>query len=142
MRVLVDTCVIIDALAQREPFKESAQEIIRLGAENKHSFFISAKSFLDIHYVLKHYLHDETIVRKSLMDLSEAIEVCDLDETSVLFALNSSRRDYEDSVQIETALQQTADAIVTRNVKYFEDSPIPVLSPSEFIARIKGKEDN
>lgn len=47
MRVLVDTCVIIDALQSRVPFAEAAQKLFIYSA-NKHLRDISLQSQLQI----------------------------------------------------------------------------------------------
>ena len=40
MRVLLDTCVIIDALQAREPFAEAAQEIFIAAANKQFTVYI------------------------------------------------------------------------------------------------------
>ena len=49
MRVLVDTCVIIDALQSRVPFAEDAQRIFIYSANNQFEGYITAKSVTDIY---------------------------------------------------------------------------------------------
>jgi predicted nucleic acid-binding protein len=45
--------------------------------------------------------------------------------------------DYEDAVMIETAIRIQADCIVTRNLQDYSKSPIPVLSPQEFLEKLQ-----
>lgn len=52
MNVVVDTCVIIDALQQRELFCIDAQAICLAIAEDKVTGFITAKSVTDIYYLM------------------------------------------------------------------------------------------
>lgn len=49
MRVLVDTCVIIDALQSRVPFAEAAQKIFIHSANKHFEGYITAKSVTDIY---------------------------------------------------------------------------------------------
>ena len=44
MRVLVDTCVIIDALQSRVPFSEAAQKLFIYSANKQFEGYITAKS--------------------------------------------------------------------------------------------------
>ena len=113
MTVLVDTCIIIDALANRAPFASDAQELLLRGCEKKVLLLVSAKSFLDVHYILKHYLNDESAVRSRLMILLQTLTVTGTSSQSVIAALNSPTTDFEDAVQIETALCEGADYIAT-----------------------------
>lgn len=50
MRVLVDTCVIIDALQSRVPFAEDAQKIFIHSANKHFEGYITAKS--GVRYIL------------------------------------------------------------------------------------------
>ena len=136
MTALVDTCVIIDALSNRAPFSEAAQELLLRGSERSVSLFVSAKTFLDTHYVLKHYLHDESLVRAKLSDLLSAVEIADTRGSSCAVALTSPTTDYEDAVQIETALSQGIDCIVTRDSSGFSHSPIPAMDARSFLQRM------
>ena len=45
--------------------------------------------------------------------------------------------DYEDSLQYFSALRHECDVIITRNVKDFTESVIPVLTPDEFLNSLK-----
>lgn len=133
MTVLVDTCIIVDALASRVPFAHDAQELLLRGGEKRVTLFVSAKSFLDLHYILKHYLNDETKVRSKLSDLLQALSVVNTAGPSVVAALNSPTTDYEDAVQIETALSEGVDYIATRDKTGFSKSLIPAKTAGELL---------
>jgi len=49
-------------------------------------------------------------------------------------ALSVDFNDFEDAVQFMIAREEGMDFIVTRNIKDSRHSPIPVLTPSQFIA--------
>ena len=51
--------------------------------------------------------------------------------------LLSRTRDYEDDLVAYSAHRTGADFIVTRNGRDFEKSPVPVLSPTEFVDLFK-----
>ena len=69
MRVLLDTCVIIDALQAREPFAEAAQEIFIAAANKQFTGCITAKSSTDIYYLTHRVLHSDIETRKILSKL-------------------------------------------------------------------------
>lgn len=48
MRVLIDTCVIIDVLQSRAPFAEAAQKLFIYSANKQFEGYITAKSVADI----------------------------------------------------------------------------------------------
>ena len=59
MRVLVDTCVIIDALQSRVPFAEAAQKIFIYSANKQFEGYITAKSVTDIYYLTHRLTHSD-----------------------------------------------------------------------------------
>lgn len=42
----------------------------------------------------------------------------------------------EDNLQVASAVEAKLEAIVTRNPKGFAGSPLPVLTPTEFLAKL------
>ena len=48
MKALLDTCVVLDALQEREPFREDAQAIVLAAANRTFDGFLTAKSVTDI----------------------------------------------------------------------------------------------
>ena len=74
MRVLVDTCVIIDALQSRIPFAEAAQKIFIYSANEQFEGFITAKSVTDIYYLTHRLTHDDKETRKILSKLFSLIQ--------------------------------------------------------------------
>lgn len=136
MRALVDTCVIIDALQNREPFSQEAQQIFFVIA-NKHAIgYISAKSVLDIYYLTHRLTHDDEATRKILKTLLGLFDVLDTTQLDCRQALSSDISDYEDAVMCETAKRCNVDCVVTRNIKDYAKSEVPVYSPQEFLERI------
>ena len=67
MRVLVDTCVIIDALQSRVPYAEVAQKILIYTANKQFDGYITAKSVTDIYYLTYCLTHSDVETRKILI---------------------------------------------------------------------------
>lgn len=141
MTVLVDTCIVIDALTKREPFFEPAAELLRLGAEKRINLLYSAKSFLDTHYLLKHHLHEESKVRGILSSLLRCLTVVEVMGKDCALALNSPASDYEDAVQYEVALNYGVDGIVTRDKHGFPGFLIPLETPSQTMEKLRPIEE-
>jgi len=53
MRVVYDTCVIIDALQDREPFYPVALKLILAAVGEQIIGLLTAKTLMDIHYLRK-----------------------------------------------------------------------------------------
>ena len=61
MKILVDTNVIIDTLTGREPFRESAEQIFILAANQIEDMYITASSATDIYYLVRKHLHNTAV---------------------------------------------------------------------------------
>ncbi len=134
MRVLIDTCVIIDALQARKDFGEDAERLFIAAANNCFLGYITAKAATDIYYLMHHYTHDDKTSRNTLNKLFSLFDVLDTSGIDCRKAVPSSVSDFEDAVMVETAIRTEMDCIVTRNIKDFGNSPVPVLSPKELLA--------
>ena len=128
MKLFLDTNVVIDYLAKRQPFAEDACQMIMMCCQRKYELCISALSFTTIYYVLKRqYGHEQLLTL--LADISELLTVCNVDAGVIQQALKSEIADFEDAVQCYTAISYGADVIVTRNIKDFSHSPLLVKTP-------------
>ena len=136
MRALIDTCVIIDALQNREPFAQEAQQIFFTIANKHATGYISAKSVLDIYYLTHRSTHSDEATRKILKTLLGLFDILDTTQLDCRQALSSNICDYEDAVMCETAKRCDVDCIVTRNQKDYAKSEVTVYSPAEFLEQI------
>lgn len=133
MNVFIDTNILIDLLAKREPFYQNAARISALNKQKKIKGFIAAQSFADIFYILRKD-YSEEIRRRSLTDLIKVFSVVSLDAIKIKSALqNTAFRDFEDCLQAECAAACHADYIVTRNVEDFADGKVKAITPEELI---------
>ena len=134
MRVLIDPCIIIDALQSREPFRASAEKIFLRAANKSFDGFITAKSATDIYYLTHRLTHNDKDTLKILTNIFLLFEPLDTAGLDCRKAISSEIADYEDAVMVETAIRSGIDCIVTRNKKDYIKSTIPVYDPNEFIA--------
>ena len=71
------------------------------------------------------------------MNLLSLFDILDTTEMDVRKAITSDMADYEDAVMVETADRTEMDFIITRNLKDYSKSRVPVCSSEEFVAEIK-----
>ena len=136
MRALLDTCIIIDALQNREPFSKNAQAIFLLAANQQFIGCITAKSSTDIYYLMHHFTHDDKQSRAVLSKLFTLFDVLDTAGIDCRQAIPTKISDYEDAVMVATATRSLVDCIVTRNIHDYVNSFVSVFTPEEFIAKI------
>lgn len=137
MRALIDTCIVIDALQSREPFAEDAQQIFLAVANKRVMGFLTTKSAADVYYITHRHTHSDRDTRRVLSILFHLFELLDSAGMDCRRAISSELTDYEDALMTETALRCGMDCIVTRNLRDYGKSPVPVYSPSAFLSLIE-----
>ncbi len=142
MRVLIDTCVIIDALQSRAPFAEAAQKIFIHSANQQFDGYITAKSVTDIYYLTHRLTHSDAETRKILSKLFTLFHILDTASLDCRKAITSEISDYEDAIMVETAIRSDMDCIVTRNVKDYAKSSVPVYEPSAFLSILEAENES
>ena len=133
MKVLLDTNILIDYIAKRNPYYSDARQIILLCTQKKFFGCIAAHSVMNTFYILRNDLSVQER-RDSLKDICYLIPVIGIDTKKIISALdNYDFSDVEDCLQVECAKEFTADYIVTRNIKDFKKSTIPAILPDDFL---------
>jgi len=132
IQILLDTNIVLDLLASREPFYAEAAELFSLADKKLIKLSVSALSLANIHYILSKFTNDQE-ARKILRNFKVIVSVLPLDEKIVDLALNSDFKDFEDSIQYFTAIENAQKLIVTRNKSDFKHSKIPIMTAGEFI---------
>lgn len=133
MKAIIDTNVILDALAGREPFRIDAENIFAQVSANSFEGCISANSVTDIYYILRKSTKDSVFSRKAIGKLLSLFSVQDTTQADCMNAIASDMADFEDALLAACADRGECDYIVTRNLKDFLESPVKAISPREFL---------
>ncbi len=131
-KLLVDTNIIFDLLAERKEFYKPAAQLFSLADQKKVELFLCSLSFATAHYILSRQI-TESKVREILRKLKVLVNVISLDSKVLDLALNSDFKDFEDAIQYYAAIESGIDIIITRNLKDFRKSDIPVMTALEFL---------
>ena len=135
MKIVIDTNIVLDVLARREPFFAQSQAVMQLVAEGKVEGAITANTITDIYYVLRKHL-DKQALKVSLSGLMELLDVVDVTGDQCLAALDVPMEDYEDALLACCAKSWKADCIVSRNAKDFTYSPVKTMTPNAFLKTV------
>ena len=133
MKILVDTNIIIDTLTGREPFRELAEQIFILAANQIEDIYITASSATDIYYLVRKHLHNTEQSKNTMSKLYQLFGILDVTANDCQDALLLDMKDYEDAVISCCAKRNQMDYIVTRNMKDYEHSKVKVLLPEELL---------
>ncbi len=134
MKLLIDANVLLDVLQQREPHVEGSALIWKLCETEAIEGYVSALTIANLVYVMRKELDGEKI-EGVLQTLQLIFQLTELKAVDLTRAAGMRWRDFEDAVQCATAQRIHADYIITRNVRDFQNSKIPAVTPAEFLER-------
>ncbi len=132
MKLFLDTNVLVDVIAAREPFVADSRAVMNLCETGKAEGIVSVLTLCTVSYILRKFV-TPGILRVKLREIRTVLRPVDLSVSLLDQAIASSQSDFEDAVQFHTAVYSGADYIITRNAKHFPQDNIPVLSPTAFI---------
>lgn len=141
MKILVDTNIIIDALTSREPFREEAEQVFMLAANQIEDMYITANSATDIYYLIRKHLHNTDQAKSTMSKLYELFHILDVSSEDCLEALSSKVKDYEDAVIASCANRNHMNYIATRNIKDYEYSKVKAILPEELLKLVFQNEE-
>jgi len=136
MKVLFDTNIIIDVLLDRKPFSEDASYLMSKVERSEINGFLCATTVTTIHYLLSKNLDKKNAIT-SINSIIALFEIASVNRLVIENALKSKFTDFEDSVLHESARHAGAEYIITRNIKDFKNTKIPVFTPSEFLSMLE-----
>lgn len=100
-----------------------------LGYEKQIELYISSLSVINAYYIGKRYNYKPEDLIRTLKMIEKFCVIAPTQQKTIHEALYSSFKDFEDATQYYSAQQAGMDVIVTRNVKDYKDSDIPVRTP-------------
>lgn len=133
MKVIFDTNVIIDVVEKREPHFSDSYAAVQMATTGDIEGAVPASALTDIYYVIRRNTKSKAIARDAIMRITNLLNICDTRAADASDAIALPMEDYEDAVIAKIAQREKADYIVTRNAVDFKNSPIPAITPTDFI---------
>ena len=102
--------------------------------QTKLSAVTSAVAFVNVNYFFGKFAPATRL--QSLSKLRSIVSIIQVNEQIIDLALSSNFNDFEDAVQYYSAISVGCDAIITRNLKDYKYSTIPVLTAEQFLREL------
>jgi predicted nucleic acid-binding protein len=133
--IFLDTDIILDFLGDRKPFSKFALQLFIKAHHKKLRLYGSGNSITTAYYILGK-LTTEKQARELVVELMNHITIIPVSDHILYSAFNSNFSDVEDAVQFFCAATvKNMQCIVTRNIRDYKKSTIPILSSEEFLLR-------
>jgi predicted nucleic acid-binding protein len=133
MKVFVDTNVLLDVLAKREPFYADAARIWSMAERGQIEAQVSVISFNNIYYVVRRAANRKA-ADQALRLMRNVFTVVPLNVQVLNQAIDAGFGDFEDAIQFHSAIHAGADCLITRDAEHFPATMFPVLTLPEFLA--------
>lgn len=131
-KVFVDTNVAIDLLAERIPYYEISLKLFSYAESGIVNISFSSLGFATIDYLLSKQIgriKSKIVLKK----FKRIVKILSVDERIIANALDSDFTDFEDAIQYEVAKENQQEIIISRNIRDFRKSNIPVLTPEDYL---------
>ncbi len=90
---------------------------------------------MNVFYIARKHIQRKQAVRM-MNDLMDTFEISPVNQDILRSALRLETRDFEDAVQIASAMADGLDFIITRDTNDYERSPVKALTPAEFMSQL------
>jgi predicted nucleic acid-binding protein len=133
--VFLDSDILLDVILIRLPHYSLSAQVLDLTAKSDYTLCTTVHGLLNIHYITKKQIGLEN-ADKAIKLLLEKLHIVTEDKLIADQAINSLFTAFEDAVQYFAALGAKAEVIITRNIKDYTHSTIPVLTAEQFLRTI------
>jgi len=130
LHALIDTNVMLDLLLNRQQFLSAAESMWDARDRGLLVAYLTSSSITDIYYICRQHA-GPVQAKVSIGTCLTGFTIIAVDLVMLNAAYQMSGNDYEDNVQIAAAMAAGCQHIITRDVKGFQHSAIPPLSPQQ-----------
>lgn len=132
-KVFIDTNVLLDLLLERDPWSHDAAKIFSMADRKEIELLCCSLSFSTAVYLMQHFKYTRKEIVTKLSVVKSICTVTTVNEAVIDRMLQSEFADLEDAIQYYSALEFGAETIITRNIKDYSVSQIPIITPQNFI---------
>jgi predicted nucleic acid-binding protein len=133
VNVFLDTNVVLDVFARRQPFYADSARVWALAERGKVRGLVSALSMANLYYVVRR-LSSRAAAMEMLKAMRGCVALTPCDAPVLNLAIDAGFADFEDAVQYFSARAAAADVLVTRNTDHFPGADPPAMTPTAFLA--------
>jgi predicted nucleic acid-binding protein len=129
-KVFVDSDIILDLLAKRDPHYKSAALLFSQVENGTIQAFISPLIFANLFYILRKSTSNAR-AKETLKKLKTLVHLLPINEKIIEQALNSEFTDFEDAFQYYTAIENGIKILITRNKKDYKNAAIMMICTAD-----------
>lgn len=132
---LIDANIFLDVILPNRKGKEESKKCLRSFEDDPNIVPWIAPHTLSVIYYLGRKELGKEVITSRIKSLLGVFGMAPLTSDASLKAFEYGMSDFEDAMQAASAEAIQAEKIVSWNTKDFKKSPVPCLTPTEFLAR-------
>ena len=134
MTITVDTNVLLDVVQKREPHYAASARVVSLVTSGQLTGVFPSHALTTLYYLARK--HASKPEAEAAMDrVLAAFRIGNLDHAAWQEARALAMPDFEDAAVAMVAKTSASAFIVTRNVDDFLRSPVPAITPVDFLSQ-------
>lgn len=133
MKIFIDVNIFIDVMTKRRGWTESLR-VLNLARRSQEIESWTSALTLPLIYFFRRRVADEPTARADARAILKGLHLVALSQAVLDQAIVSAGPDFEDNIQLVSAVSISANHLITRNKKDFDASTIAVLNPDEWLA--------
>ncbi len=130
MKVLLDTDVLLDVALLRPEFYDASAGVLEWAETEPGQAAVAWHSLSNLSCLVR------PDARRFLRELVQFVKVAPVTTESARLAIEMPLGDFEDALQVASALAFGASFLITRNLAHYKRSAIRALSPAQFLEHI------
>jgi predicted nucleic acid-binding protein len=130
--LFIDSDVLLDMLLTREPFWGYTQLLLLESQNQGIALSTSVLVIANVNYILAKKM-GASATKNTIKALVKRINILSFESDIIDLVLTGEFNDFEDGIQYLIAKRYKCDAIITRNIKDYKQSTIPVLTAEQFL---------
>lgn len=139
MKITVDLNVLLDVAQNRRPHYQASEEVLNRARLGEYTAVLPAHALTTLHYIIEK--HGSTDLANETVDgLLKDFAIPPADKAIFQRARRLPLKDFEDAVVAAVAEATGSEYIVTRNITDFAGTPVPAITPAEFLEELASTE--
>ena len=133
---LINLNIALDVLQKPDPFYETSAQVLAGVETGLTTGYLAAHNVTTLFYLIQKD-QSASAAHAAITEILQFLQIAPVNQNTIDQALNLDYPDFEDTVQMISALQCKVDCLITRNISDFQPPLVPVLKPVDFLAVLK-----
>ena len=139
MKITVDLNVLLDVAQNRLPHYQASEGVLHRARSGECAAVLPGHALTTLHYLIEKW-SGTALADQTVDGLLRDFEIHSADKANFQRARQLPLQDFEDAVVAVVAEATGSQYIVTRNVADFSGSPVPAITPAEFLEELASVE--